>query len=186
MRPRGPGTLASAAALGLAIAGGAWPAQAVVRFEPTPAPTAAPPLPGGRVTVGWAGVALDFPADWTVRVKPEPARPLPGGASVLVAFGHRASCSLDLYDPRVVESWTDVGVEPTARLTVAGHPAERFDKPWSGGQEDSSAYTVHAPGLDYSLLCVSPDPPADRWRTIIDSLELSPTDLLEAPARATP
>ena len=121
------------------------PVAAVVRFEPTPPPTPIPQLPGGRIEVPWAGIAVTFPEDWRVKLAAAPEPSLGAGASILTAFGPDATCSIDVYDPAQVDSWQDVGVEPDAQLTLAGVLVERFDRPWSEGLDGGSAYTVHAP-----------------------------------------
>lgn len=158
------------------------PAAAVVRFEPTPPPTPIPQLPGGRIEVPWAGIAVTFPEDWRVKLGAAPEPSLGAGASILTAFGPDAICSIDMYDPSQVDSWQDVGVEADEQLTLAGVPVERFDRPWSEGLDGGSAYTVHAPMVDYSLLCIARQPPDDRWLPIVESIELfKPTILLADP-----
>lgn len=156
-------TLAAASASGVG---------AVVRYEPTPRPTPIPPQAGGRVEVTWAGLAVTFPADWQIRVKSEPDIST-GGAAILTAFGPGdAACTIDLYDPEAVETWRDAGIEPALGLAISGLSAERFDDLWGGGATGVSAYTVYADGLHYSLLCVAPVAPADRWLAIAETIEV--------------
>lgn len=161
--------VAMAAALALPAASGVG---AIVRYEPTPRPTPIPPQDGGRVEVTWAGLAVTFPEDWRVRVKPEP-EVSSGGAAVLTAFGPgESACTIDLYDPAAVQTWRDAGIEPALGLTIAGLTVERFDDLWGGGSTGVSAYTVYAEGLHYSLLCVAPEAPADRWLSIAETVEI--------------
>jgi hypothetical protein len=163
------------------------PAAAVVRFEPTPRPTAIPQLPGGRIEVPWAGITVTFPEDWRVKLAAAPEPSLGAGASILTAFGPDATCLIDVYDPAQVDSWQDVGVEPDAHLTLAGVLVERFDRPWSEGLDGGSAYTVHASLVDYSLLCIAQQPPDDLWLSIVESIELfEPTILAADPEGADP
>jgi hypothetical protein len=163
------------------------PVAAVVRFEPTPPPTPIPQLPGGRIEVPWAGIAVTFPEDWRVKLGAAPEPSLGAGASILTAFGPDATCSIDVYDPAQVDSWQDVGVEPDEQLTLAGMLVERFDRPWSEGLDGGAAYTVHAPMVDYSLLCIALQPPDDLWLPIVESIEVfTPTILAADPEVADP
>ena len=150
----------------------ATPAAAITLYDLGPKPTPVPPLAGGRVVVDWAGVAIVFPETWTVKVKQAPW--LKGSsASILVAFGPEgASCLLDRYDPESIETWQDAGVEPVMRLTIDGVLVERFDDMLGTGASRSSAYTIHAPDFQYSLLCAAPEPPDDRWWSIVETVEL--------------
>ena len=149
------------------------PASAVVRFEPTPEPV--PPRWSADVPVAveWAGVSMRIPAEWSISIKREPAAGIAGGASLLAAFGPGDSlCLLHAYDPTTVETWQDVGVEPAAELTIAGHRAERFDDMLGTGAPISSAYSIYANDRLYSLLCHADRAPADRWLSIAETLQL--------------
>ncbi len=150
----------------------ATPARAIARFDPGPTPSPVAPQSGGRVVVDWTGLAITFPDTWMIKVK-RPPGVSSAGASVLVAFGPgETSCLLDRYDPDAVESWADVGVEPVARLTIAGLLVERFDDMLGMGAPRSTAYTFHAAEFQYSLMCTSADPPVDRWLSIAETVEL--------------
>lgn len=170
-----PRTVRNALAAMLAVAmvlPAAGPTLAIPLFELAPTPSPVPPQAGGRVVVDWAGLAMTFPQTWDVRVKRAPGV-LSSGASVLYAFGpDEASCLLDRYDPELVEQWQDVGVQPAAQLTIGGLEVERFDDMLGVGASKSSGYTVYAPDFQYSLLCSAPDPPDDRWLSIVETLEL--------------
>ena len=173
-RHRRGATLAAALASAFMLAATA-PTAAIVLSAPEPTPSPAPAQMGGRVEVPWAGLAMTFPAGWEVRVKRPPGSISGGGATILVAFGpDDAKCMLDQYDPDTVETWEDVGIEAVAELSIAGMDAQRYDSMWGGGAIGVSAYTVHAPGVQYSLLCTAPSAPDDRWRSIVASLELLP------------
>lgn len=148
-------------------------ALAVVRFEPTPEPVPERWTADVPVVVDWAGVAMRLPSSWSVSVKREPALGLAGGASILAASGPgRSLCVLHVYDPGRVQTWQDVGVEPALGLTLAGQRAERFDDLLGTGAAVSSAYSIHAPGYLYSLLCHADHAPADRWLSIAQTIEL--------------
>ena len=122
--------------------------------------------------VEWAGVAMTFPAEWTVSPKRRPGM-LGAGASILVGFGPEgASCLLDRYDPTTVESWRDLGIEPVSELSLDGIRVERFDDMLGTGSGASTAYTLHAPDFQYSLLCSAAAPPQDRWLSIVETIEL--------------
>ena len=160
---------------GIVILAAAPPAAAIVLSEPAPTPSPMPPQMGGRVEVPWAGLAMTFPTDWDVRVKRPPGRVNDGGATILFARGpDDAKCMLDQYDPATVENWEDVGIEAVAALSIAGLSAKRYDDMWGGGAVGVSAYTVHTPAFQYSLLCTAPIAPDDRWHSIASSLELLP------------
>ncbi len=167
--------LAATVLAGILMLMAATPAAAIVLSEPAPTPSPVPPQMGGRVEVPWAGLAMTFPTDWDVRVKRPPGRVNEGGATILFARGpDDAKCMLDRYDPATVENWEDVGIEAVAELSIAGLVAKRYDDMWGGGAIGVSAYTVHAPAVQYSLLCTAPIAPDDRWRSIATSLELLP------------
>lgn len=176
---RGVLSLVMAAALAVLPASGV---SAIVRWEPTPRPTPVPPQEGGRVEVTWAGLAITFPAAWEIRVKPAPEVST-SGATVLVAFGPaETTCAIDIYDPASVETWRDAGFEPALELTISGLAAERFDDLWGGGATGVSAYNIYPPGLHYSLLCMAPVAPDDRWLSIAETIEvLAPLDALGRP-----
>ena len=163
------------------------PVAAVVRFEPTPPPTRSPgcQVAGSRFR-GQASPST-FPEDWRVKLGAAPEPSLGAGATILTAFGPDATCSIDVYDPAQVDSWQDVGVEPDEQLTLAGMLVERFDRPWSEGLDGGAAYTVHAPMVDYSLLCIALQPPDDLWLPIVESIEVfTPTILAADPEVADP
>jgi hypothetical protein len=150
------------------------PASAVVVYEPAPTPAPPPPQQGGHVEVAWAGLSITFPDAWEVRQKRPPGAVIRGGAPILVAFGPASTtCTLDLYDPELVESWADVGVVAAARMTVAGLEAERFDDMLGAGSRPASAYTIHADAFQYSLLCASAEPPKDRWLSLVETIEIT-------------
>ena len=150
----------------------ASPVAAIAGDEVSPTPTPAPPQVGGRVTVEWAGLSMLFPDTWTVDVKRAPGVTV-AGASILVAFGpDESGCLLDRFDSASVESWQDVGVEPVVELTISGIRVERFDDMLGTGAVTVSAYTIHAPDHQYSLLCSSPEPPGDRWLSLVETIEL--------------
>lgn len=155
-----------------AVLPAAGPAAAVVLFPADPTPAPASPPAGGRVVIDWAGVAMTFPETWTVRPKRAPGI-MTAGASILVAFGpEQTICMLDRYDPDAIETWQDVGIEPVTELTLDGRLVERFDDMLGSGASRASAYTIHAPGFLYSLLCSSADPPDDRWLSLVETIEL--------------
>ena len=123
-----------------------------------------------------------------MRVKRPPGRVNDGGATVLFARGpDDANCMLDQYDPATVENWEDVGIEAVAEPSIAGLVAKRYDDIWGGGAIGVSAYTVHAPAVQYSLLCTAPIASDDRRRSIATSLEpLPPGDPAWRPHAAGP
>jgi hypothetical protein len=167
--------LATALMLGVALS--LWataPASAVVLYEPPPTPAPPPPQQGGRVDVAWAGLSITFPDAWEIRQKRPPGAEIHGGAAILVAFGPASTtCTLDLYDPELVESWKDVGVAAAARMTVGGLETERFDDMLGAGSRPASAYTIHAAAWQYSLLCASAEPPGDRWLSLVETIEIT-------------
>ena len=173
MRDRSLRTLLAAAlATALALAT-LSPAAAIVRFEPTPEPVPERWLAEVAVDVPWAGVSMKMPADWSVKIKPEPALGISGGGALLVAFGPGDTmCMLEAYDPETIETWQDVGVQPVRELTIAGYRAERFDDMLGTGMAIGSAYTVYAPTIIYSLFCSAERAPIDRWLSLAETLEL--------------
>ena len=157
------------------------PVAAVVRFEPSPPPAAAPWTADVDVDVPWAGVTMRMPSSWSVSIKREPAFGIGMGASLLVAFGPSDSmCMLEVFDADKVESWQDVGVEPTAALSIDGHRTERFDDIRGLGATFSSAYSVYASGHVYGFFCSADRAPSDRWFSIAETLRLQPIETTEA------
>ena len=101
--------------------------------------------------------------------------------SLLVAFGPSDSmCMLEVFDADKVESWQDVGVEPTAALSIDGHRTERFDDIRGLGATISSAYSVYASGHVYGFFCSADRAPSDRWFSIAETLRLQPIETTEA------
>jgi hypothetical protein len=151
------------------------PVVAIVRFEPTPEPVRERWVAEVEVAVPWAQVSLRVPAEWKVKVKREPTLGISGGAALLAAFGPGGTvCVLDIYDPQTIETWQDAGVQPARDLTIAGHPAERFDDMIGAGAATASAYSIYAPEWIYSLFCTADRAPTDRWLSVIETLELPP------------
>jgi hypothetical protein len=160
---------ATLAVTALAVATAA-PASATVVFVPTPAPVPDAWRAEVPVSVEWADVSLRIPDEWTVKIKRAPAVEV-SGASLLVAFGPDDSmCMVEYYVSDKVDSWQDVGVSPSAELSIDGHPTERFDDMLGPGGASASAYSVDAGELVYSLYCTAEQAPADRWLSIAETL----------------
>ncbi len=148
------------------------PAAAVVRFEPKAEPVPVRWPAEVAVAVEWAGVSMRIPASWKVSIKREPGTGIGSGASLMTASGPGDTlCMLDVFDPERVETWQDVGVEAADELTISGHRTERFDDMWGTGASVSSAYSIHARGYVYSLLCSAERAPIDRWLSIAETFE---------------
>ncbi len=163
--------LAAGTACALALAA-ALPVTAVVVFEPKKEPPPQRWEVSVPITVEWADVSMLFPETWTARAKRAPGVDVQG-ASLLVAFGPDESmCMLERYRAGSVETWQDVGVNPTAVLTIDGRKVERFDDMLGYGGPAASAYSIHAGEQLYSLWCSADQAPLDRWLSIAETITL--------------
>jgi hypothetical protein len=143
-----------------------------------------------RVEVPEVGVAVAFPDDWVVEVRPVVqaefisdavlSAEAPGGGSceVMLQDGSTWS-SIEHWAEQVLETFQGYGpaVEATATallLPVGG--AIRIDLEAPGEGFSSATYMLTDAATFYGLMCNASDPPEDRWLSIAETFEFLPTE----------
>ena len=158
------------------------------------------PWSGERVEVPELGVAVTFPADWTVDVAPEPERgygnarglgPLTMGWSV--ASGRMTDpgddegtggCGLVLYRPtelplhEAMEQLIDDRDQTFRKLGPLDGGMYGYVGPYEfyGSRREMAFYALASGDAIATLMCLDDQAPPDHWRSIAESIELVPID----------
>jgi hypothetical protein len=140
-----------------------------------------------RVEAPEAGIAVAFPDDWAVEVRPIVQAEFisdavlsgeaPGGGSceVVVQDGGTWS-SIDDWAEQVLETFQDFGAADSTTLRLPVGDAIRIDLEVPEEGFSGASYMLSDGTTFYGLLCRASDPPEDRWLSIAETFEFLPEE----------
>jgi len=153
-------------------------------------PLHVPVMHGGRVEAPEAGIAVTFPDDWVVEVRPIVraefisdavlSAEAPGGASceVMVQEGIPWS-SIDDWAESVLQTFGSYGPEVEVTSTALRLPVGdgiRIDMEVPEEGFSGATYMLTDGATFYGLMCDASNPPEDRWLSIAETFEFLPVE----------
>ena len=154
----------------------------------SPAPSLDPEPVPQRVEVPEAGIAVTFPDDWAVEVRPlvrvEATVPTvlsaeaPGGDTCEVALPDDPTrSSLHDWAESFLSTFRDFGSAATSTaLRLPAGDAIRIDLELPDTGSSSVVYLLTDGTNFYGLMCRAPDAPEDRWLSVAETIEFLPVE----------